>query len=255
MRQCLVIGHFTFIQLIRSKILINTVLVGLFLGLLSYISYEISYGARSKMALDIGLGFNFLSMVGISLFLGAGLLSEEIESRTLYMGIVSPIKRWQYLLGKIIGMCLTLILNSLILMVMILSSYLIMGGELNSLIFLSIFFDLLSALTILSLVIFFSLFTNKIISVLFTVTVAITGSVLHELALLNFVIKKESLSQFVDFMRWWMPNFNILDIKDLVLYSDTLPTDYLIKTIAYSLTYLFFINLFSCMVFEKKELN
>ncbi|MFZ8933988.1 MAG: hypothetical protein ACO2ZP_08835 [Bacteriovoracaceae bacterium] len=101
MRQCLVIGHFTFIQLIRSKILINTVLVGLFLGLLSYISYEISYGARSKMALDIGLGFNFLSMVGISLFLGAGLLSEEIESRTLYMGIVSPIKRWQYLLGKI----------------------------------------------------------------------------------------------------------------------------------------------------------
>src|SRR5210317_1469496 len=157
MRACFTIGHFTFIQLIRSKVLINTVLIGLLLALVSFISYEISYGARSKMALDIGLGLNFLSMFGISLFLGVGLLAEEIENRTLYMAIVSPIKRWQFLLGKILGMCLTLILNGSILMVIILSSYLIMGGQLSPLIFFTILFDLLSSLIILSLVIFFSL--------------------------------------------------------------------------------------------------
>ncbi|MDH5581644.1 MAG: hypothetical protein OEY33_07040 [Bdellovibrionales bacterium] len=255
MRACFTIGHFTFIQLIRSKVLINTVLIGLLLALVSFISYEISYGARSKMALDIGLGLNFLSMFGISLFLGVGLLAEEIENRTLYMAIVSPIKRWQFLLGKILGMCLTLILNGSILMVIILSSYLIMGGQLSPLIFFTILFDLLSSLIILSLVIFFSLFTNKTIAVLFTVTVVITGSVLHELALLNFVIRQEVLSLFVDFLRWLMPNFSILDIKDLTLYNHSLPASYLFKTITYSLTYLFFINMLSCIVFEKKELN
>ncbi len=255
MRECFVIARYSFIQLVRSKVLLNTLLIGLILALVSYVSYQISYGARSKVSLDIGLGLNYLSIIGISLFLGVGLLGEEIENRTLYMTLVSPVRRWQFLLGKIWGLSLVLLLNSMILISMILFSYILMGGNITPSIFTAVIFDLLSALIILSLVVLFSLFSNKVLSVLLTVTVVITGSVLHELAVMNFVIRNEILSIFVEGLKWIMPNFNILDIKDLIIYNHSIPSSYTFSTILYSTLYMLFINMISCVVFQRRELN
>lgn len=255
MNRIVTVSKFTFHQIIRSKILLNTILLGLFLLISSYVAHEISYGARSKITLDIGLGLNYVSLMGIALFMGVGLVSDEIETRTLYMSLSRPVNRWSYFIGKLLGLSGVLVLNSLILMIFVSVGYFFVGGEFSPLIFISFFFDLLAALIVLSIVVFFSLFSNKVISLLMTITLTIAGHFLNQLSLLNFVLKRDYLNEFINVLKWFLPNLDMLNLKDLVVYFNTVPDNYILKAMGYTIFYLVFLNGISCLIFERKNLD
>ena len=59
------------------------------------------------MVLDIGLASISLFSVVIAVFLGSSLLYKEIERKTLYVILPKPIARWEFLLGKYLGIVLT----------------------------------------------------------------------------------------------------------------------------------------------------
>jgi len=250
-----IVGHYTFKELLGSKVLLNVVFLAFGLSLLSYLGHELAYGASAKVSLDIGLGVNYFSLVIISLFLGASLISKEIENRTLYLSLSRPIGRFYFLFGKLMGMGLMLLLNSIILSSAILLIFSILGGELNSLIIWSLILDFFSALIVLHIVIFFSLFTNQVISVIFTIVAVLAGNFLHQLALLNFVIKRKLLSIVVSGLKWLLPNLDMLNIKDFVLYYDQIPSRFLYMALAYAMLYILFLLIFSVVIFQRKDLD
>src|SRR5207253_1686674 len=63
---------------------------------------------------DLGLSAMLLFGVFIAIFVGVGLVYKEIERRTLYAILSKPVGRGQFLLGKYLGLCLTLLVNVLI---------------------------------------------------------------------------------------------------------------------------------------------
>ncbi len=48
----------------------------------------------------------------IAIFIGVGLVSKEMDKRTLYALLAKPVRRWEFLLGKFGGMLLTLAVNA-----------------------------------------------------------------------------------------------------------------------------------------------
>ena len=108
------IAYYTFSEIIKSRILINVAILGLGLMILTYVAFSFTYGEASRVALDFGLGMLSLSSVGIAIFIGVGLLSKEIENRTVYMIISRPVPRYCFILGKILGLMGILILNILL---------------------------------------------------------------------------------------------------------------------------------------------
>src|SRR5437764_3601662 len=54
------------------------------------------------------------SLIGllISVFIGVGLVSKEMDKRTLYALLAKPVRRWEFLLGKFGGLVLTLAVNT-----------------------------------------------------------------------------------------------------------------------------------------------
>ena len=98
------IAYYTFKEIFKSKILVSVFFAGLGLMLVTYVATEFTYGVPERVALDFGLGILSLSSLAISLFLGATLLSKEIDSRTVYMVISRPVPRFAFILGKLLGL-------------------------------------------------------------------------------------------------------------------------------------------------------
>jgi ABC-type transport system involved in multi-copper enzyme maturation permease subunit len=75
---------------------------------------ELSGGQEAKIIVDLGLSATLLFGVFIAIFVGVGLVYKEIEKRTLYAILSKPVGRGQFLFGKYAGLCLTLLVNVLV---------------------------------------------------------------------------------------------------------------------------------------------
>ena len=83
LNKILTISKFTFKEIIKSRILVNTFFAGVSLVIITLVAYNLTYDVSKRVALDFGLGLLSLTSVGISLFIGVSLLYKEIESRTV----------------------------------------------------------------------------------------------------------------------------------------------------------------------------
>lgn len=249
------IAKFTFKEVVKSKILLNTAFLGLGLLIVSYIAYSFTYGEPSRVALDFGLGTLSLSSVGIAIFIGVGLLSKEIESRTVYMIVSRPVPRFAFIVGKVLGLSGVLVINILILSSLTLLTYFSIGGEYNNLIFWCIWNTILESVLVLLLVGCFSLVTSQTLSVLYTITLYILGHAVAGALETQFVLKRQVLYSFLELYHFIFPAFYKLNVKDFVLYKNDLDLSYLLQTSSYAGIYSLFLVFLAILIFEKKNLD
>jgi ABC-type transport system involved in multi-copper enzyme maturation permease subunit len=110
----LAIAHNAFREAVRDRVLYNLVLFVLLLIAGAIFLGELSAGQEAKIIVDLGLSAMLLFGAFIAIFVGVGLVYKEIERRTLYAILSKPIGRGQFLLGKYLGLCLTLLINVLV---------------------------------------------------------------------------------------------------------------------------------------------
>src|SRR3989441_6017266 len=113
-RTTFAIARNAFREAVRDRVLYNLVLFVLLLTAGAIFLGELSAGQETKIIIDLGLSAMLLFGVFIAIFVGVGLVYKEIERRTLYAILTKPIGRGQFLLGKYLGLCLTLLVNVII---------------------------------------------------------------------------------------------------------------------------------------------
>src|SRR3982751_374393 len=95
----------------RDKVLYNLVLFAILLMGGSYLIGQLTAGQDVKMIKDLGLAATSIFGLFIAVFIGIGLVSKEVERRSIYSVLSKPITRSQLLLGKYLGLVLTLAVN------------------------------------------------------------------------------------------------------------------------------------------------
>jgi ABC-type transport system involved in multi-copper enzyme maturation permease subunit len=108
------IARNAFREAVRDRVLYNLVLFVLLLTAAAIFIGELSGGQERKVIVDLGLSAMLLFGVFISIFVGVGLVYKEIERRTVYAIFAKPVSRGEFLVGKYLGLCLTLLVNVLI---------------------------------------------------------------------------------------------------------------------------------------------
>jgi ABC-type transport system involved in multi-copper enzyme maturation permease subunit len=108
------IARNAFREAVRDRVLYNLVLFVLLLTAGAIFLGELSGGQEAKIIVDLGLSSILLFGVFIAIFVGVGLVHKEIERRTIYAILSKPIGRGEFLLGKYLGLCLTLLVNVLV---------------------------------------------------------------------------------------------------------------------------------------------
>lgn len=249
------VARFTFLEIYKSKIMINVLLSGIILTVICYIVSEFSFGNPAKIALDVGLGLLSLTTKAIALFFGANLLKKEIESRTIYLILSNPISRVEFLIGKIFGLSGILLLNTVILSVFTTAFYYFWDGVWSNLIAWSVFQIFMESILVLLIVIFFSLITNLNLAVLFTVSIYISGYAIRGVKEMGIIKNSDLLMGISNTVSYLIPNFSLFDIKNFVLYKKSLETSYLMGTMAYSLSFSLLIIVASSLILKKKDLD
>ncbi len=99
----------TFREAVRDRVLHGMIGVAVFILILTLALAELSLNQERRIVLDIGLAsISFFSAM-VSVFLGSSLLYKEIERKTLYVILPKPIRRYEFLLGKHLGIVLTVL--------------------------------------------------------------------------------------------------------------------------------------------------
>jgi len=177
-RRIIAIARNTFLEAVRDRVLYNLVIFVLLLIAGAIFLGELSGGQERKIIIDLGLSTMLLFGVFISIFVGVGLVYKEIERRTVYAIFSKPISRGEFLIGKYLGLCLTLLVNVVIMGVGVSLALLFVHRGWEPLIvtiwpaILLIYFELMM---ITGVALLFSSFSSPALSALLTFMVFIIG--------------------------------------------------------------------------------
>src|SRR5882672_11632830 len=98
----------TFREAIRDRILYLILAFALALVALSHFVSLLTVGSEVKIVKDLGL--SAVSVFGLltAVFVGVSLVFKEIERRTVFTLLAQPVRRWQFVCGKYVGLSLVL---------------------------------------------------------------------------------------------------------------------------------------------------
>jgi len=117
-----------FREAVRDRVLYNLVLFVLVLTAGAIFIGDLSAAQEAKIIVDMGLSAMLMFGVFIAIFVGVGLVYKEIERRTVYAIFAKPVGRGEFLVGKYLGLCLTLAVNVLVMGVGVSLALLYVGG-------------------------------------------------------------------------------------------------------------------------------
>lgn len=255
MRNLTIVAKYTFLEVYRSKLMISLLFIAFGLIVVSAVTSEFAYGAPGKVSFDVGLGIMSLSNLIIAIFIGSTLLSREIEQRTIYMIISRPISRASFLLGKILGLSSFLLINSIFLGVLSILLFIYHDGSFQGLFIWTIYFSFIEAFIVMLFSILFSLVTSTTLAVIFSICVFTVGHALNETSKIIFTKISPLFSTIVDISSFFIPNLYRLNLKDYVIYNQSLPLRYLLQTQVYVTFYLISLTLLIIFIFKNKNLD
>jgi ABC-type transport system involved in multi-copper enzyme maturation permease subunit len=109
------IGHIaanTFREAVRDRVLYNLIAFAVLLSGAAILVGQISIDIEKLVVINLGLTAVSLFGIVIAIFIGIGLVSKEIEKRTLYTVLSRPVRRWEFIVGKFFGLAGTLVVNT-----------------------------------------------------------------------------------------------------------------------------------------------
>ena len=100
-----------FRESVRERVLYNLVGFALLVIGASYLIGQMTAGQDVKIIKDLGLSAMSIFGLFIAIFIGIGLVSKEIERRSIYSLIAKPVRRSELVVGKFLGLALTVAIN------------------------------------------------------------------------------------------------------------------------------------------------
>ncbi len=251
----------TFKEAIRDKILYNLLIFSLILIVGSILLSTLTLGERSRIVMDFGLASINLFGVLIAIFLGVGLVSKEIERKTLYTVLVKPIGRTEFLLGKYAGLLLTLGVNTIIMTVGLYLTLIwnqinwhlpITDVEPRLLAAIGMIYLQLALITAVAL--FFSSFTTTTLATIFTLSIYVTGHVSGDLMAMGKKLEGP-VAPLLKGIYYMLPNLANFDIKAQVVHQVAIEPSYFLLTFGYAVLYCIFLMGMASFIFSRRDLK
>ena len=227
MSRVLAVAANTFRETVRERVLYNLVLFALLMTVSGLLLGQLSIRQDEKIIKDIGLAAMELFGTLIAVFIGTGLVSKEIERRSLFPLLAKPLSRGELFLGKFAGLAFTLLANLAVMTAALYLTLLATGRRLDPLLLSAILPIFLGLLLVVAFAMLFSSLTSSTLAAIFTVGIAVAGRFTDILRNLREVAPDAPpwLGQALYAV---LPNFAHFDLKDRVTYGDPVPAGVLL---------------------------
>ena len=250
------IARNAFREAVRDRVLYNLVLFVLLLTGASVFIGELSGGQERKVIVDLGLSAMLLFGVFISIFVGVGLVYKEIERRTIYAMFSKPVGRGEFLVGKYFGLCLTLLVNVLVMGVGVSLALVYVSGGWDPLIptiwpaVLLIYMELM-LLTAVALL--FSSFSSPALSALLTFMVFIIGHFSADLKTLAAALGSTSARWLFTGLYYLLPNLSNYSFITPAAHGRAPSAGFVFATGLYATVYITVVLALATLVFSRRN--
>ena len=255
-----------FRESVRDKVLYNLVLFAVLLIGASYLLGQLTAGQDVKIIKDLGLSATSIFGLFIAVFIGIGLVSKEVERRSIYSLLSKPIHRYQLVLGKYIGLTLTLAVN---VSIMAAALYAVLGymswgftpevqrawdaPGLDPALLKAVGLILVELMLVTSIALFFSTFSTPMLSAAFTFGLFIVGHFSSDLRNFQDVVDSPGAARLARGLYWVLPNLSPFDVKADVVHGIPVPARYMGLTIGYAALYITMLLVVSSFIFSRRD--
>ena len=245
-----------FKESVRDRVLFAIAGFALLLVAVSILVGQITAGQDIKIVKDIGLAALELAGVLMSVFTGVGLVSREIERRSIYSLLAKPVHRWEFVVGKYVGLVGTIVVNLALMAAVLLLLLGWLEGAMPDLGLLKAVALILAELALLTAVaLFFSTFSSSgILSAGLTLGVFVVGVFSQDLRGFSGIVNAPMLEAAVRGIGAIVPAFSAFDIKaDVVNGRPPVSWAYVGMTVAYAGFYASALVAGAIAVFARRE--
>lgn len=253
MRAIGIIALNTFRETLRDKILYNLLLFAFVLIGGSVVLGELTIMEHHKIVTDMGLAAINLIGVIIGMFVGIGLVSKEIERRTIYTIMARPITRTQFVLGKYAGLVITLMANMLIMVGVFVVTLWASEAPLSMALVQAVQLISVEVLLVTAIALFFSTFTSSTLSAILTIGVFVIGHLTTDLKGIAEKSKSEMVKAIMNGLYYVCPNLEVLNVKGQAAMGHLVPMSYQMLSSVYGLLYAGVVIAAACLVLERRE--
>lgn len=268
MKNIRILAGITFLEGVRNRFFYGLLIIALLLiGANLVLTHSFTYDL-GKVAVDIGLSATAIFSLMIIFFLGINLISKDLDKLTIYMVLGRPVARWQYVIGKFLGLSLIILVSVLILGAISAASVVIatMGKGLHippnfswqgfaiALIYQYLSLNLITGFTLLFAVLTTSSFMAMILAL---GTYFIGQNIELVIKLLTTTKYFEQSEQFIKAamaLAWIFPNLAAFDLKTAAAYGLPLDPGYMVWTLVYGLAYTGMLLVITSLIFHRREL-
>ena len=253
MRGIAVIAWNTFRENLRDKILYNLLLFAMLLIGVSVLLWGLTIAEQKKIVTDMGLAAINLVGVIIAIFVGIGLVSKEIERRTIYTIMARPISRAQFILGKYFGLVLTLLINVVIMAAVFFGTLWMDRAPVHPALLQAVQLIFMELLLVTALALFFSTFSSATLSGILTLAFYVIGHLTADLKDLAEKTQSGLVKAVMTGLYYVCPNLEALNVKGQASAGTAVAFSYQALASAYGLLYTAMVITAACLVFRYRE--
>lgn len=254
MKRIFTIARNTFREAVRDRVLYNLVLFVLLITACAIFLGELTAGQEARTIVNLGLSAMLLFGTFISIFVGVSLVSKEIERRTIYAIFSKPIGRGEFIIGKYLGLCLTLLVNVLIMGAGVSLALLYVGGSgLAQTIWGAVYLIFLELTILTAVAILFSSFSSPSLSALLTFFVFIIGHFSASLKEFAENLGSEFAKFFFNFLYYFLPNLSFYSFITNSAHGDVPPFSMLGGATLYAVIYICILLAVTILIFSRRN--
>lgn len=248
------IARNTFRETVRDRILYNLVLFVLLITAAAVFLGELTAGNEARVIVNLGLTTVLFFGAFIAVFVGVGLVSKEIERRTVFAIFSKPVSRGEFIVGKYLGLCLTLLVNVAVMAVGISLALVFVGsGQLILSALAAIFLIYLELAIITGIAILFSSFSSPTLSALLTFFIFLIGHFSSALSQIAESIGSAGAKIFFNSLYYFLPNFSHFMFVTNAAHAQLPDGTFVFKAILYALIYIAILLTVAAFIFGRRD--
>ncbi|HXW17465.1 MAG TPA: ABC transporter permease [Candidatus Acidoferrales bacterium] len=248
----------TFRESVRDRVLYNLIFFALLMIAAAVVVGKISIGIEHEVIINLGLTAISFFGLAMAIFIGVGLVYKEIEKRTLYSLLAKPVRRWEFLAGKYLGLLLTLTINTALMAAGVFAALLYVNHKFvrsDAHILIAVYFILLELALATVIALFFSCFSTPMLSTVFTLGFFIAGTFASDIRGVGELTGSVGVKAAATGIYYLLPNFANLNVIAAVAHGDAIPRSLIALNTAYTLVYSAAVLLAASAIFSSRNLK
>ena len=262
------VARHVFKESVRDRVLYGIAAFALVIVAGSLAIGQITAGQDLKIIKDLGLATIEFAGALMSVVIGVGLVSREIDRRSVFALLAKPLPRWEFIVGKYVGLVLTLTVN---IWAMGGALFLILAWQwgispesvrqswdapaMDPCLLLVVVMITAEMALLTAVALFFSTFSSSALaSIVFTVGVFVTGLTSSDLRHFNDLVETpRAIGWVVTTIGWLVPAFSEFDIKSQVVHGRPVAPEFVAYTLGYATVYVSALVGAAVVIFSRRE--